>query len=77
MQAGVVNLSSFVGGLDKSFLAGVSASSVWGTIPEILFFAFQVGAVAFPFSALFILKPSRLRLPQCLHLPQRLHHPFA
>ncbi|MEW5301080.1 MAG: hypothetical protein WDW36_003961 [Sanguina aurantia] len=41
MEAGVVNPSSFVGGLDKCFLAGVSASSVWGTIPEILFFAFQ------------------------------------
>ncbi|UWQ20308.1 ammonium transporter [Jannaschia sp. W003] len=32
----------FWGGLSKSFLAGVDADAVAGTIPEILFFAFQM-----------------------------------
>ncbi len=42
MQAGVVNLSSFVGGLGKAFLRGVDADTAAGTIPEVLFFCFQM-----------------------------------
>jgi ammonium transporter, Amt family len=30
------------GGLGKAFLNGVTADSLWGTIPEVLFFAFQM-----------------------------------
>src|SRR5262245_58744114 len=42
MQAGVTNLRSFVGGLDRAFLAGVGPHTLKGTIPEALFFAFQM-----------------------------------
>ncbi len=42
MVAGETNLRSFVGGLDKAFLAGVGADTASGTIPEVLFFAFQL-----------------------------------
>ena len=42
MQAGVTSLNSFVGGLSRVFMAGVDAATPWGTIPEILFFAFQM-----------------------------------
>jgi Amt family ammonium transporter len=42
MEAGKVGLTSFVGGLSKAFLAGVDGSSLSGTIPEVLFFAFQM-----------------------------------
>ncbi|MEY1555412.1 ammonium transporter [Yoonia sp. R2331] len=34
--------SGFWGGLDKLFLAGVTSDSLSGTLPEILFFAFQM-----------------------------------
>jgi len=34
--------SGFWGGLDKAFLAGVTVDSLSGTLPEILFFAFQM-----------------------------------
>ncbi len=34
--------SGFWGGLDKAFLAGVNTDSLSGTLPEILFFAFQM-----------------------------------
>ena len=34
--------SGYWGGLDKMFLSGIDASTVAGTIPEILFFAFQM-----------------------------------
>ncbi len=34
--------SGFWGGLDKAFLAGVTTDSLSGTLPEILFFAFQM-----------------------------------
>jgi ammonium transporter, Amt family len=39
---GVIGLHSFVGGLSKAFLAGIGGSSLWGTIPEPLFFAYQL-----------------------------------
>ena len=34
--------SGIWGGLDKAFLAGVDAESLSGTLPEVLFFAFQM-----------------------------------
>ncbi len=34
--------SGYWGGLDKAFLSGVTADSLSGTLPEILFFAFQM-----------------------------------
>jgi Amt family ammonium transporter len=34
--------SGFWGGLDKAFLSGVTADSLSGTLPEVLFFAFQM-----------------------------------
>ena len=42
MEAGTVSARAFVGGLSKAFLAGVSGSSVWGTIPEPLFVVYQL-----------------------------------
>jgi Amt family ammonium transporter len=42
MQAGEVGLRSFVGGMGKAFLSGVGRDSVTGTIPEALFFAYQM-----------------------------------
>jgi Amt family ammonium transporter len=42
MVAGEVNLHSFVGGLSKALLVGVERGSVWATIPEPLFFMFQM-----------------------------------
>jgi Amt family ammonium transporter len=42
MQAGVTSLHSFVGGLSKLFLSGVGVDTLSGTIPETLFFAFQL-----------------------------------
>lgn len=42
MVAGEVNLNSFIGGLSKVFLSGVGTDSISGTIPEVLFFAFQL-----------------------------------
>ncbi len=42
MRAGVLGLHAFIGGLSKAFLAGVDATSLSGSIPEPLFFAFQL-----------------------------------
>ena len=42
MQAGVTNLSSFVGGLSKAFMRGVGVDSIVGTIPETVFATFQM-----------------------------------
>ena len=42
MEAGAVNMHSFVGGFDKAFLSGVTAETLSGSIPEVLFFAFQL-----------------------------------
>ena len=39
--AGGVGLHSLIGTFGKSFLSGVSADTLSGTIPEVLFFAFQ------------------------------------
>ena len=41
-EAGTIGLRSFVGGLSKAFLAGIGAGTLWGTIPEPLFFAYQL-----------------------------------
>ena len=42
MTPGVTTLASFIGGLDKVALAGVTAASVWGTIPEALWALYQM-----------------------------------
>tara|TARA_Y100000588_G_scaffold261743_1_gene276339 strand:- start:11608 stop:12552 length:945 start_codon:yes stop_codon:yes gene_type:complete len=42
MEAGKIGLHAFVGGLDKAFLSGVGPDSLSGTIPEPIFFAFQL-----------------------------------
>ncbi len=42
MEEGKVGLNAFVGGFDKVFLNGVTASSESGTIPESLFAMFQM-----------------------------------
>ena len=42
MEAGVKNLNSFVGGLSKVFLKGVTVDSLSGTIPETVFMTFQM-----------------------------------
>ena len=42
MEQGVVNLSSFVGGLDKAFLSGVTVDALTGTVPESVFMTFQM-----------------------------------
>jgi len=42
MEAGVTGMHSFIGGLDKAFLAGIGPDAASGTIPEVLFFAFQL-----------------------------------
>ena len=41
MQAGEKGLHAFIGSLEKAFLAGVTPTSLHGTIPEVLFFVFQ------------------------------------
>jgi len=42
MQAGTVGAHAFVGGLGHSFLLGVGSNALRGSIPEVLFFAFQM-----------------------------------
>ena len=42
MIEGQTSLSSFIGGFDKAFLAGVTGDTLSGTIPEVLFFVFQM-----------------------------------
>ncbi len=42
MEKGVVNLHSFVGGLDRAFLRGVNLDAVSGSIPEAVFVMFQL-----------------------------------
>ncbi len=42
MEAGVMNLHSFVGGFSNAFLMNVSADSMSGTIPESVFVTFQM-----------------------------------
>lgn len=37
-----LNLNSFVGGFSHVFLKGIGPDSMWGTIPEVLFFVFQM-----------------------------------
>lgn len=41
MTEGQVGLHSFIGGFGRVFLSGVDANTLSGSIPEILFFAFQ------------------------------------
>lgn len=42
MVGGELGVNAFVGGFSKAFLAGVGIDTLSGTIPEILFFAFQL-----------------------------------
>ncbi len=42
MVAGERGLHAFVGGFDKAFMAGVTGDTASGSIPEILFFVFQM-----------------------------------
>lgn len=42
MQAGAGGLHAFIGGSARLFLSGVSADTLHGTIPEALFFVFQM-----------------------------------
>nr|WP_145931096.1 ammonium transporter [Immundisolibacter cernigliae] len=42
MEQGVVNLNSFVGGLSKAFLSGLTVESLTMTIPESVFMCFQM-----------------------------------
>ena len=42
MVKGEVSLHALVGGFSKAFLAGVDEQSLTGTIPEVLFFVFQL-----------------------------------
>ncbi len=42
MEAGVTNLSSFVGGLGRAFLSGLTPDSLTGTVPESVFITFQM-----------------------------------
>ncbi|MEX2130552.1 MAG: ammonium transporter [Pseudohongiellaceae bacterium] len=42
MEAGVVNLNSFVGGLGNLFMTGIDIDSMIGTIPESVFATFQM-----------------------------------
>ena len=47
MSAGTTNINSFIGTLNKAFLRGVGPGDLTGTIPEPLFFMFQLTFVAF------------------------------
>ena len=42
MEAGAVNLASFVGGLSKAFMSGVTVDSLTAAIPETVFATFQM-----------------------------------
>jgi Amt family ammonium transporter len=42
MEAGTVNLNSFIGGFGKAFMSGVGVDSLIGTIPESVFATFQM-----------------------------------
>ncbi|MBW2188502.1 MAG: ammonium transporter [Deltaproteobacteria bacterium] len=42
MVGGTVNINSFIGTLNKAFLHGVAPDALWGSIPEVLFFMFQL-----------------------------------
>ncbi len=42
MEAGVTNFNSFVGGLDRAFLTGLTPDSLVGAFPESVFITFQM-----------------------------------
>jgi len=42
MEAGVINFSSFVGGLERAFLSGLTVDSLVGAFPESVFITFQM-----------------------------------
>ncbi len=42
MEKGVININSFIGGLGKAFLSGVTVESLTLTVPETVFMTFQM-----------------------------------
>lgn len=42
MEAGVVNMSSFIGGLSNAFMGNITVDSMTGTVPESVFATFQM-----------------------------------
>ncbi len=42
MEKGVTNVNSFIGGLGKAFLSGVTVESLTATVPETVFMTFQM-----------------------------------
>ncbi len=42
MEKGVINIHSFIGGLDKAFLSGVTIDSLTAAVPETVFMTFQM-----------------------------------
>lgn len=42
MEAGITNLSSFIGGFDRAFLGGLTPDALIGTVPESVFITFQM-----------------------------------
>ncbi len=42
MEKGVTNVNSFIGGLSKAFLSGVTVESLTATVPETVFMTFQM-----------------------------------
>jgi ammonium transporter, Amt family len=42
MEAGTLNLNSFVGGLSNAFMKGITVDSLTGTVPESVFATFQM-----------------------------------
>lgn len=42
MEAGVVNIASFVGGMSKAFMSGVTVDSLTAAVPESVFATFQM-----------------------------------
>jgi Amt family ammonium transporter len=42
MEAGVVNLNSFIGGLGNAFMGNITVDSMTGTVPESVFATFQM-----------------------------------
>ena len=83
-----INVHSFIGTLNKAFLRGVAPDALWGSIPEALFFMFQltfaiitpaliVGAFAerMRFSAMMLFSmtaPRPMRQPSAIRLPRTL-----
>ena len=70
MVEGQVNLRSFVGGFDKALLLGVGRQDVSGTIPEVLFFAFQMTFAIITPALIVGAYPERIHFPAMLLFTQ-------